>query len=260
MIILISPAKSLDFESPAPTDEASLPVFLGDETAQLADILKGKSASDLGRLMSLSEKLTELNYQRYQHYQTPLDPAASKQAVFSFTGDVYQGLDAGSLKESEILALQKKLRILSGFYGLLKPLDRILPYRLEMGTKLGNERGSNLYQFWGSRITLQLQGESPNWILNLASNEYFKAVKLKELQAPVITPIFKDEKKGQYKVISFLAKRARGLMTRWVIQEGIEEVEQLSRFSLEGYQYSPQDSTIVAPLFIRSESARSLKG
>ncbi len=251
MMILLSPAKSLDFTTPSPVKEFYLPRFLQQETAELAGILRTKSSADLAQLMRLSKALAELNYQRFQDYRVPFPPKQAKQAVFAFVGDVYQGLEATSLSAAELNRAQQSLRILSGFYGLLTPLDLILPYRLEMGTKLATTRGENLYRFWGGLLAKGINEEAPSVILNLASNEYFKAVPAKKLQALVIGPRFYDESKGQYKVISFLAKRARGLMTRWVLRQGATCEGDLKEFNLEGYRYSLQGSKPGQPLFIR---------
>ncbi|MGC9386134.1 MAG: peroxide stress protein YaaA [Hydrogenovibrio sp.] len=245
MLFLVSPAKALD-ESPAPDSvPASEAAFL-TQAQQLVDELKPLGPVDLAGLMHLSDALAELNYQRFQDWQWPFD-AQAKQAVLLFKGDVYQGLEASSLTPSQLTYLQNHLRILSGLYGLLKPLDRILPYRLEMGTKLANAKGKDLYAFWGDQITdvlnQQLAEQDSHLVVNLASNEYFKAVNKKQLQAEVITPQFKDWKNGQYKMISFYAKRARGLMARYAALNQVEQVEDLKYFEADGYRFAPDLSS-----------------
>jgi cytoplasmic iron level regulating protein YaaA (DUF328/UPF0246 family) len=196
-------------------------------------------------LMSISPKLGELNANRFQTWQLPFTPGNAKQALLAFKGDVYTGLDADTFSESDFAFSQKHLRILSGLYGVLKPLDLIQPYRLEMGTKLGNARGPNLYHFWDNKLTESLDKElesDDNVLINLASNEYFKSVKVKSLKARMITPVFKDMKNGQYKMISFYAKKARGLMSAYIIKNKLEEVESLKGFDSEGYCFNPDMS------------------
>jgi uncharacterized protein len=238
MKIVISPAKSLDFESKVPITQFTQGIFL-KESEKLNAVLKKKSPKALSKLMNISHKLGDLNWQRNQDWQLPFSLENSKQAVFAFNGDVYNGLDAYTLPIDKIEQLQNKLRILSGQYGLLKPLDLIQPYRLEMGTKLKLGRSNNLYQYWGDKIVKQLNLElSDNELfINLASNEYFKVVKPKLLKVPVITPVFKDYKNGKLKVISFFAKKARGLMVRYIIDNNIETVEDLKGFNYEGYAF-----------------------
>ncbi len=256
MITLISPAKSLDFDTPATTSQFTQPIFLED-SQQLIDQLKKEDQPSIGQLMKLSEKLSQLNWERFQDWQQPFSPNNAKQAVLSFTGDVYMGLDAPSLSDQELQTAQGQLRILSGLYGLLKPLDLIQPYRLEMGTRLLNSRGKNLYEFWGSALTealnLELSEQKNPVVINLASNEYFKAVQPKQLIAPVITPVFKDWKNGQYKMISFFAKRARGMMVRFILTNGIARAEDLSQFAVAGYRYDAELSTVEKPVFLRDE-------
>lgn len=257
MLFVVSPAKSLDFESPVPDLEPSQPRLL-KEAQVLAKQLKGFSADQLGELMNLSAKLAELNFQRFQDFKTPLPKDLSQMAVFAFDGDVYGGLDARSLNKAALKRLNQRLRILSGFYGLLKPFDLILPYRLEMGTKLATERGKDLYAFWGEQIRellaqdMKEAGGGP--LVNLASNEYFKAVQAKKLDAEVITPQFKDLKNGEYKMISFFAKKARGLMARYLVEEDIDRPEGLLDFRAQGYRYDPARSKPLAPVFIRDEA------
>lgn len=256
MKIILSPAKSLDFSHPAPTDSFSQADFLTD-SASLIEQLQDFSPEQISKLMGISEKLGELNYQRYQDWSLPLTPDNAKQSLFTFTGDVYQGLEADSLSNDDIAFAQQHLRILSGLYGLLKPLDLMLPYRLEMGTKLSNTRGKNLYDFWGKQLTdalnKELESEANPVLINLASNEYSKAVHLKKLAAEVITPVFKDEKNGQYKIISFYAKKARGLMARYIINHRITDPEAIKDFDLSGYCFSRDLTQGNQWVFIRNQ-------
>ncbi|MFW1676791.1 peroxide stress protein YaaA [Pontibacter sp. JAM-7] len=257
MLIVISPAKTLDFETPPVTADYTQPAYL-EQSAELIETLQQLSVQDIASLMKLSDKLASLNVARYGSWQTPFAPDNAKQAVLAFKGDVYTGLDAETLTENDLRYAQDHLRILSGLYGVLKPLDLIQPYRLEMGTKLANQRGSNLYQFWDQTLCQRLNDELANAaeavLINLASNEYFKAVKSKNIQARIITPQFKDWKNGQYKMISFYAKKARGLMSRYILQNRIEEPEQIKQFDLEGYYYSPEQSSGDEWVFIRDHA------
>jgi cytoplasmic iron level regulating protein YaaA (DUF328/UPF0246 family) len=256
MLTLISPAKTLDFETPAVTDVHTQGEFL-DHSAELIDQLKLQSPDDISALMKLSSKLSELNVQRYHDWCLPFDQDNSKAAVLAFKGDVYTGLDAESFSEDDFSYAQSHLGILSGRYGLLRPLDLIQPYRLEMGTKFGNTRGVNLYTFWGSIITdainQRLALSKSNILVNLASNEYFKAVKAKQLNAELITPVFKDEKNGQYKIISFYAKKARGLLAAYIIQNKVTNVKQLCEFDVAGYRFVAAESDAQTLTFKRSE-------
>ncbi|QEQ96060.1 peroxide stress protein YaaA [Neptunomonas concharum] len=241
MLTVISPAKTLDYESPVTTKLHSMPRFL-EHSAQLINTLEALSVQEVAELMKLSDKLASLNVARYASWQEQFNPNDARQAVLAFKGDVYTGLAAETLSEEQLEYAQQHLRILSGLYGILKPLDLMQPYRLEMGTKLNNAKGKDLYQFWGTRLTESLNEElasdnSPV-LVNLASNEYFKAIKPKLLNARVITPVFKDWKNGQYKIISFYAKKARGLMSRYIIEEKINAPEALKAFNYEGYQFS----------------------
>lgn len=270
MLILLSPAKSLDFETPAPTKKTGVPRFLDEQTTALAGVLKKKKETDLAELMGLSKGLARLNYERYQLFDAGLiheqaakkshtkdgAPPPAKQALWAFTGDVYQGLDATSMKATQIERAQARIRMLSGFYGVLKPCDEILPYRLEMGTKLKTPKGKNLYEFWGSAITEALVEEKPDWICNLASGEYYKSVKEAQLPCPVVHPAFKDESKGEFKVMGLFAKYARGLMSRWIIDNNVKEPGQLSGFDVGGYRYNKKESGDLRPVFKRSASAR----
>lgn len=252
MKIVISPAKSLDFTSNLPTKNYTNAQFLS-EAEKINKVLKKKSPKQLSKLMSISEKLGELNWQRNQDWVLPFTPENSRQAVYAFKGTVYEGLDAYSIPMDKLDQLQNKLRILSGQYGILKPLDLMQAYRLEMGTKLKISRKDNLYQFWGESITQTLNNElKENEIfVNLASNEYFKAVKPKLLKVPVITPIFKDYKNGNLKMISFYAKKARGLMVRYIIDNNIENVEDLKGFDYDNYAFDSNLSSTNQLVFTR---------
>lgn len=252
MKIVVSPAKSLDFESKVPTSKYTQGIFL-EQAEKLSKVLKNQSPADLSALMKISEKLGDLNWQRNQNWSLPFTTSNAKQAVFAFNGDVYNGLDAYTLKEEQIEVLQDKLRILSGQYGILKPLDLMQPYRLEMGTKLKVENHANLYQFWGDTVTEQLNEEMSDdeIFINLASNEYFKVVKPKLLKVPVITPHFKDYKDGKLKIISFHAKKARGLMVRYILDKNVESKEDLKGFNYEGYAFDGNLSTETDLVFTR---------
>lgn len=256
MLTLISPAKTLDFETPAVTDTHTQAHFL-EHSAELIDQLKSQSPDDISALMKLSSKLSELNVQRFHDWQLPFTPENSKAAVLAFKGDVYTGLDAESFSEEDFNYSQSHLAILSGLYGLLRPLDLIQPYRLEMGTKFANTRGANLYTFWDSIITDEINqrvaSTESQVIVNLASNEYFKAVKAKQLNAELITPVFKDEKNGQYKIISFYAKKARGLMAAYIMQNKISTVDALCQFDIAGYRFVAAESDAKTLTFKRSE-------
>ncbi len=241
MLTVVSPAKTLDYESELPIEDHTMPAFL-EESVALVDVLKGKEPWELSEMMNISDDLANLNANRFQNWTLPFSLDNSRQAIFAFKGDVYTGLDVDTFSKADIKESQQRLRILSGLYGLLKPLDLMRPYRLEMGTRLANPRGNNLYQFWGDRITDALNQELDTLnnpiLVNLASNEYYKSVKAKRLNARVITPVFKDLKGSQYKVVSFWAKKARGLMARYIIQQKIDVPEALKDFSLGGYQFS----------------------
>ena len=252
MKIIISPAKSLDFENKATTNVYTQPRFL-EQSEKLNKKLKTISRKKLGELMKISDDLASLNYDRNQEWQPPFTLDNAKQAVFSFTGEVYRGIDVNSLSEDKIPALQDKLRILSGLYGLLKPLDLIQPYRLEMGTKLKVGRADNLYKFWDTTLAESLNEELADneLLINLASSEYFKALPKKALKVRMITPVFKDFKNGQYKTIMTFAKKARGLMVRYIIDNNIETLEELKGFDVEGYGFSQEMSTETELVFTR---------
>lgn len=254
MLLVISPAKDLDYQ-PLATELAVTEPQLLPHTLQLIDICKQLTPADLASLMHISDKLAGLNAARFAQWSLPFTAENAKAALFAFNGDVYQGLDAASLSAADITFAQQHLRILSGLYGVLRPLDLMQPYRLEMGTKLANKAGKDLYAFWQQTITetlnQQLAALNTDILLNLASQEYFKAVQPKALNARIITPVFKDLKNGQYKIISFYAKKARGLMARFIVQQQISTVAQLQQFDLDGYYYSEQDSTADSPVFLR---------
>ncbi len=252
MKIIISPAKSLDFETVAPTSQFTEGIFYS-EAEKLNGLLRKKTPKKLSALMGISLTLSELNWQRNQDWQLPFSLKNAKQAVFAFKGDVYIGLDPYTITLDKIQQLQQKLRILSGQYGLLKPLDLIQPYRLEMGTKLKIGRKNNLYQYWDKKITASLNDElmDDDVLVNLASNEYFKSVKSALLKVPVITPVFKDYKNGQLKMIGFFAKKARGLMVRYIIDKNIDKAEDLKGFNSEGYAFDANLSTEKELVFTR---------
>ncbi|MFZ6678097.1 peroxide stress protein YaaA [Undibacterium sp. Tian12W] len=254
MLIVLSPAKSLDFETPVKTRTTTTPHFLA-EAEELIEVVRTYSADQLGSLMDISQALAQLNVQRFSDWMPQPAARHSKQAVFAFNGDVYEGLDVASLTSSQLKYLQNHLRILSGLYGLLRPLDALQAYRLEMGTALANQYGKNLYSFWGDKISLLLsdaiQQHKSQILVNLASDEYFKAVRPAVLGAKIISPVFQDWKNGQYKIISFYAKRARGLMARYCAQHGIRKVNDLKAFAEEAYAYCEEESTSTEWVFRR---------
>lgn len=256
MLVVVSPAKNLDFESELPTSQYSQPQFL-EHSQELIDICKTFSPADVASLMKVSDKIAGLNVARFGEWQQPFTPENARPAVLAFNGDVYTGLEASTFSEQNFNFAQQHLKILSGLYGLLKPLDLMQAYRLEMGTKLENNRGNNLYKFWGDIITNELNAcakdQSSDVLVNLASNEYFKSVNKKLLAPTIITPNFKDWKNGQYKMISFFAKKARGLMARYIIENEITDVEQLKAFDVAGYQYSPELSKANDWIFTRKQ-------
>ena len=256
MLVLLSPAKTLDYETPAPVSAFSQPELLA-QSQLLIKRCQSLSMQEIASLMKVSDKIAALNVARFAKWHVPFSLDNAKQALFAFQGDVYTGLQAQTLTRDTLDYAQKHLCILSGLYGLLRPLDLMQAYRLEMGLRLENERGNNLYQFWGSLITrtlnqaLQAQGEQ--LLINLASNEYFKAVKKKEFAGEIITPIFKDQKNGQYKVISFYAKKARGLMARYILEQQLTSREQLKEFAEDGYYFVESESTERELVFYRDE-------
>jgi len=256
MLIVISPAKSLDFKTPPVINDYTIPELL-TESEKLVGRLKTMSPKQLSALMGISDDLGELNFQRFQSWQLPFTPENAKQAVFAFSGDVYQGLNAATLSNEKLQLAQTRMRILSGLYGVLKPLDIIQPYRLEMGTKLKYYKSKDLYVFWNMLITKKVNeavAESGSRILiNLASNEYFKSIDRKKLKAEIVTPDFKEFKNGDYKMISFFAKRARGLMTRFILEHNISDPADLLAFDSEGYAFNSRLSKPGNPVFTREQ-------
>lgn len=256
MLMVVSPAKSLDFSTPPVTGEYSQPDFL-DHSESLVEQLRELSPPDIQRMMKISTDLANLNFGRFLNWQRPFSPDNARQALLAFTGDVYQGMDVGSFSKKDFAFAQQHLRILSGLYGLLRPLDLIQPYRLEMGTAFANDRGKNLYQFWGDVITDAVQKtlhDDDNVLVNLASNEYFKAVNPRKLDARVITPVFRDFKNGRYKVISFYAKKARGMMAAFIIKNRIIDPEKLKDFDGGGYYFCKAESSDREWVFLRDGS------
>lgn len=252
MKIVISPAKSLDLDSVIPTNSFSQPQFL-EESEKLSKVLKKKSPKKIGELMSISAKLSELNWQRNQDWELPFTTENARQAVYAFKGDVYIGLDAYTIEDNKLEQLNDKLRILSGLYGFLKPFDLIQAYRLEMGTKLKVGTKDNLYQFWENKITdaLNAEMEEGELLVNLASNEYYKVVKPKLIENTIVTPQFKDYKDGKLKMISFFAKKARGMMVRYIIDNNIKDIEGLKGFNSDGYGFSEELSSENELMFVR---------
>jgi cytoplasmic iron level regulating protein YaaA (DUF328/UPF0246 family) len=252
MKIIISPAKSLDFESSAKTTMFTHPSFL-KESSQVIKKLKGLSENKLSELMKISPNLASLNYDRNQNWKTPFTTKNSKQAIYAFTGEVFKGIEVSSLDDDKINLLQDRLRILSGLYGLLKPLDLIQPYRLEMGTRIKIGQADNLYKFWNTTLAESLNNEMHDneLLINLASSEYFKAVPKKALKNQMITPIFKELKNGEYKIVMTYAKRARGLMVRYILDNNVNSLDELKGFNIEGYGFSESLSTDSEFVFIR---------
>ncbi len=254
MLAVISPAKRLDFDTPSPTKKHSLPAYLKEST-QLIATLRDKSPADLAKLMGISCKLADLNYVRYAEWQTPFSTKNAKQAMTAFAGDVYMGLRASTYSERDFSWAQKHLRILSGLHGILKPLDLIQPYRLEMGTELRTARGSNLYEFWGTKVTDELNAaleeQNDPILVNLASREYFNVLNVDRIKARIITPVFKDLKNGSYKFLSFFAKKARGAMTSHIVKNRISTLKALKEFDCDGYYYSQEQSSNDEWVFLR---------
>ena len=258
MLALISPAKTLDYESALPTDQHTLPRLL-EHSQQLIDVSRKLSASEIASLMSVSEKIAQLNVARFRDWQPEFNFSNARQAIFAFKGDVYTGLDAYDLSAQDLEFAQTHLRMLSGLYGLLRPLDLMMPYRLEMGTKLANARGHNLYEFWGDEITQLVNADlaqaDSELLVNLASDEYYKSVKENKVKAEIIKPVFLDQKNGKYKVISFYAKKARGLMARYIIQNQLNGAEDLKSFNTDGYYFDAASSMKGELVFKRDEQA-----
>ena len=258
MLMVISPAKTLDYDTPPVIEQSTQPRFV-EHSVELIEVLREKSPQDIAKLMSLSDKLASLNVARYGSWERESTPQNAKQALLAFKGDVYTGLNAEDFSTDDFAFAQQHLRMLSGLYGLLRPLDLMQPYRLEMGTKLANPRGKDLYTFWGERISQwlneDLEAQGDQVLLNLASQEYFGAVKPKALNARVIDTVFKDQKNGQYKIISFYAKKARGLMARYVIKERLQDPEGLKDFNLDGFRFDAASSCEIQLVFLRDEQA-----
>ncbi len=256
MLILISPAKTLDYQSPLATQRYTQPVLL-DHSQQLIDVARQLSAPQIKTLMGISDKLADLNATRFHDWQPDFTPDNARQAILAFKGDVYAGMQAETFSEDDFTFAQQHLRMLSGLYGVLRPLDLMQPYRLEMGIRLQNPKGSDLYQFWGETITTTLNealaAQGDNIIVNLASDEYFRAVKPKLLAGEIIKPVFLDEKNGTFKVISFYAKKARGLMSRYIIENRLTTPDQLKAFDVDGYVFDEEASQKNELVFKRSE-------
>lgn len=263
MLAVVSPAKSLDYETPLDATHQALDTTqprLLEQSGELAEIMKQKSYLDLMEMMGISEKLAHLNVERFQQFQVPMPANLSKPAVLAFTGDVYQGLDAKSMSASQLQQAQQQLRILSGFYGVLRPLDQMMAYRLEMGKKVSTQAGDTLYDFWRTQVTellnQDIDASGAKALVNLASNEYSKVIDKRKLNAPIIEPVFQDEKNGKMKIISFYAKKARGLMARYIIEQGVDSIVKLQEFNWQGYEYNANESSDTKLVFQRRESAR----
>lgn len=256
MLIVLSPAKALNFDAPVNAPRATRPRLLG-QSAELAALTQKLTRADLKRLMGISDNLADLNYQRFQNLQLKSSGEGTKQAALAFNGEVYLGLDASTLGSDDLKFAQTHLRILSGLYGILRPLDAIEPYRLEMGTRLKNPRGASLYDFWGDHIANDLnrvlKDHGDKTVINLASNEYFRAVDKTTLNHPVITPVFKEEKQGKLRQLMVYAKRARGLMARWAIEERLTDAQTLKKFSVGGYKFDPTGSDQTTWLYTRPQ-------
>ncbi len=256
MLLVISPAKTLDYETPVNTSLHTMPDYL-DDAALLVKRARQYSAADLQSLMAVSEKIASLNVERFKQWRRPFTPKRARQAVFAFKGDVYVGLDAFTFDNKDLKFAQQHLRILSGLYGLLRPLDLMLSYRLEMGRKIDTARGKNLYEFWGDHITqglnVQLKKSGAKYLINLASNEYFKAIKPELLQARVITPHFKELKNGQYKVMGVYAKKARGMLSRYIIKQRITDPQMMKAFDQDGYRFNADLSSDLDWVFTRQQ-------
>lgn len=256
MLIVISPAKTLDFETAPTTQEFTQPELL-KESKKLISELKKLEPAEVSSLMKISDKLGTLNYLRFNEWKTPFNLKNAKQALLAFKGDVYTGIEAESFSKQDLNFAQKHLRILSGLYGVLKPLDLMQAYRLEMGTQFENKQGKDLYQFWGGKLTEQvnkdLKAVKSNVLINLASNEYFKSLQASDIDAEIIVPVFKDFKNGKYKIISFYAKKARGLMSAYIIKNRLKKPEDIKAFNIDGYKYSKSESNGNNWVFLRKE-------
>lgn len=257
MLLVLSPAKTLDYESPCPTVTPTLPIFM-ERSAELVDVLRKCSPADIAGLMSVSDAIAHLNVARYACWSLSVTTENARPAIFAFNGDVYDGLDARALDSQALDYAQSHLRILSGLYGLLRPFDLLQPYRLEMGTRLATARGRNLYEFWGSLVTSaiarQMAETKSETLVNLASEEYFKVVRTAELDATVITPVFEEWKEGSYKIISFYAKHARGRMARFAARHAVTRPEQLQAFAEDGYAFNRNASTSLRWVFRRKQA------
>jgi cytoplasmic iron level regulating protein YaaA (DUF328/UPF0246 family) len=261
MLFLLSPAKKLDYDSPLAEDYPfEQPLFV-EQATELIEVLRTKSEQDIADLMKLSESLAALNVERYQQWEPNFDQSNSRQAILAFNGDVYEGLEAPTLSMSQLKWTNEHVLILSGLYGVLKPLDLMRPYRLEMGTRLATDKGKNLYEFWDTQIAeyinQQLAQHESQVVVNLASEEYFKAVKKTTLKYPVVQCVFKEERDGVYKIISFSAKRARGLMCRYAIENGIDSLDGLKDFNQEGYRFDADASTEDSLVFLRPDQRKA---
>jgi cytoplasmic iron level regulating protein YaaA (DUF328/UPF0246 family) len=258
MIVVLSPAKSLDLETPIKTRKFSQPDFL-TESNKLVKGLKKLNPEQLSDLMHMSSKLGALNYERYTNWHTPFDSKNARPAIYTFIGDVYLGLKAEEFSTADLNYAQKHLRILSGLYGVLRPLDLMQAYRLEMGTQLATNGGSDLYQFWGQKLTNSLNSdlstEKKRILINLASNEYFNAIRTDKLDAEIVTPVFKDYSNGKYRFLSFFAKQARGMMASYIIKNRIRTVEKLKGFNTSGYNYSADESSKTKLVFLRKKAS-----
>ncbi|QZY91019.1 peroxide stress protein YaaA [Pantoea dispersa] len=256
MLMVISPAKTLDYESPLATSRFTQPALL-EKSQQLIDVARDLFPAQIASLMGISDKLAHLNADRFSQWQPPFSPDNARQAILAFKGDVYTGLQAETFSEADFDFAQKHLRMLSGLYGLLRPLDLMQPYRLEMGIKLANPAGKDLYSFWGDLLTQKLNDalaeQGDDVLINLASDEYFKAIKPKQLNAELVKPVFLDEKNGKFKVISFYAKKARGLMSRYVIEKRLTKPTQLKKFDVDGYFFDAAESKGNELVFKRRE-------
>ena len=257
MLTILSPAKTLDYETKPTTRRGTQPEFL-QHSAQLVEDARKLSPQDIRSLMGVSEAIADLNHQRFMNWGVPFNLKNAKQSVLAFKGDVYTGLEADTMDKNQLNFAQNHLRILSGLYGLLRPLDLMQPYRLEMGLKFANAKGANLYEFWGDDIAQSLNkaiGKSGSKVLvNLASNEYYKSVKAKSLDADIVTPVFKDLKSGKYRVISFFAKKARGQMARYIIDHALNDPEGMKKFRKDGYKYNRSESTAREWVFTRDKA------
>lgn len=259
MLIVVSPAKTLDYETPLPAHVSPTQPSFVSQASELIAVLRTKTPAEIATLMSLSDKLASLNVARYHDWQPNFLAPEARPSLFAFKGDVYTGLDVSRFSADDLTQAQRHLRILSGLYGLLRPLDLMHPYRLEMGTDLLNPRGKNLYEFWGSQLTEAINAamaeQGDEVLINLASQEYFRAINPKLLNGRLITPQFRDEKNGQFKIISFFAKKARGRMAAWLLQQRIATPEALLAYDIDGYGYNASLSRPDAPVFTRSEAA-----